>query len=35
MTGYPTHQDLGRKLRFMQGPETDAGTIDAVRRAVR
>ena len=35
MTGYSAAEVLGRNCRFMQGPETDARSIGAIRRAIR
>jgi len=34
MAGYRAEEVLGRNCRFMQGPETDAGSIRDLRRAV-
>ncbi|GJD47404.1 Blue-light-activated protein [Methylobacterium crusticola] len=34
MTGYEPHELIGRNCRFLQGPETDPGTVDEIRRAV-
>ena len=35
LTGYPQDFVVGRNCRFLQGPETDQDTVDAIRRAVR
>lgn len=35
MTGYSAEEVLGRNCRFVQGPETDAAAIQALRRAIR
>ncbi len=34
-TGYALDEVLGRNCRFVQGPETDPGAVDAIRRALR
>jgi len=34
MTGYSAAEVLGRNCRFMQGPDTDARAIGALRRAI-
>ncbi len=34
MTGYAREEILGRNCRFLQGPETDAATVDRLREAV-
>ena len=34
MTGYSQDELIGRNCRFLQGPETDPGTVADVRRAV-
>lgn len=33
-TGYPAEEVIGRNCRFLQGPGTDQGTVDAMRRAI-
>ena len=35
ITGYPRDEVLGRNLRFLQGPETRAADVDAIRSALR
>jgi PAS domain S-box-containing protein len=35
LTGYPREEILGRNCRFLQGPETDAGTVAAIHAAVK
>ena len=30
MTGYAREEALGRNCRFLQGPDTDSGTVDAI-----
>ena len=35
MTGYRPEELLGRNCRFLQGPETDPGTVDELRAAIR
>ena len=35
ITGYPIEDILGRNCRFMQGPETDRGTLEEVRQAIK
>ncbi|MCJ2079720.1 HWE histidine kinase domain-containing protein [Methylobacterium sp. J-090] len=35
MTGYATHEVLGRSPRFLQGPLTDRRALDAMRTALR
>jgi PAS domain S-box-containing protein len=35
LTGYRQKDILGRNCRLLQGPDTDRGTIDEVRRAIR
>ncbi len=35
MTGYERSEIVGRNCRFLQGPETDADTVERVRHAVR
>ncbi len=35
LTGYARHEILGRNCRFLQGPETDIGSVAQVRAAVR
>jgi PAS domain S-box-containing protein len=34
LTGYETAEILGRNCRFLQGPDTDPQTIEAIRTAV-
>ncbi|WP_336490089.1 hybrid sensor histidine kinase/response regulator [Methylobacterium nigriterrae] len=34
MTGYSADEILGRNCRFLQGPETDRGTVTELRRAI-
>lgn len=34
MTGYSEGEIVGRNCRFLQGPETDAATVDQVRTAI-
>ncbi|MET0259362.1 MAG: histidine kinase famiy protein, partial [Methylobacterium sp.] len=34
MTGYANEEVIGRNCRFLQGPETDGGAIDELRRAI-
>ncbi len=34
LTGYTLEEIVGRNCRFLQGPETDRGTIDQVRNAI-
>ena len=34
LTGFPLQRVLGRSCRFMQGPETDPGTVQKIRRAI-
>ncbi|KQP58501.1 histidine kinase [Methylobacterium sp. Leaf399] len=34
MTGYTPEELVGRNCRFLQGPETDAGTVAEIRRAI-
>ncbi len=34
-TGYPPSEVLGRNCRFLQGPDTDPNTIEAIRQAIR
>lgn len=34
LTGYQPDDVLGRNCRFLQGPDTDKGTVDEVRRAL-
>lgn len=34
LTGYASHEVLGRNCRFLQGPETDAAAVAEIRRAV-
>ena len=33
-TGYPPKEVLGRNCRFLQGPETDAAAVEAIRAAL-
>jgi len=33
-TGYPPEEVLGRNCRFLQGPDTDATAVKAIREAV-
>ena len=35
LTGYEREEIIGRNCRFLQGPDTDAGTIAEVRAAIR
>uniref|UniRef100_A0A0D9W3C5 non-specific serine/threonine protein kinase n=1 Tax=Leersia perrieri TaxID=77586 RepID=A0A0D9W3C5_9ORYZ len=35
LTEYTREEILGRNCRFLQGPETDQGTVDKVREAIR
>nr|AML78692.1 putative LOV domain-containing protein [Calliergon cordifolium] len=35
MTGYERHQVIGRNCRFLQGPDTDRGTVAEIRDAIR
>lgn len=35
LTGYATEEVLGRNMRFLQGMRTDAGTVDAIKEAIR
>ncbi|UAJ09933.1 PAS domain-containing protein [Polymorphobacter megasporae] len=35
LTGYPRDEIIGRNCRFLQGPETDPATTQAIRDAVR
>lgn len=35
LTGYSVAEVLGRNCRFLQGPETDASTVEVLRRAIR
>jgi PAS domain S-box-containing protein len=35
MTGYAREEVVGRNCRFLQGPETDAAAVQAIRDAVR
>jgi PAS domain S-box-containing protein len=35
LTGYPREEILGRNCRFLQGPETDPGTVAAIHAAVK
>ncbi|AQS87801.1 multi-sensor hybrid histidine kinase [Neoasaia chiangmaiensis NBRC 101099] len=34
MTGYDAHEIIGQNCRFLQGPDTDPGTIQAIREAI-
>ncbi len=34
LTGYTAEEVLGRNCRFLQGPDTDPGAVDEVRRAI-
>jgi PAS domain S-box-containing protein len=34
LTGYKMDQILGRNCRFLQGPDTDPGAVDKIRRAI-
>ena len=34
MVGYPATEVLGRNCRFLQGPETDSGSVDEIRWAL-
>jgi PAS domain S-box-containing protein len=34
-TGYPAEEALGRNCRFLQGPETDSASVEAIREALR
>ncbi len=35
LSGYTRQEILGRNCRFLQGPETDPGTVERIREAVR
>uniref|UniRef100_A0A0D9ZIP1 non-specific serine/threonine protein kinase n=1 Tax=Oryza glumipatula TaxID=40148 RepID=A0A0D9ZIP1_9ORYZ len=35
LTEYTREEILGRNCRFLQGPETDQGTVDKIREAIR
>jgi len=35
LTGYPCDEILGRSCRFLQGPDTDQGTVAAIEAALR
>ena len=35
LTGYDREEVIGRNCRFLQGPGTDAGAVEKVRRAIR
>lgn len=35
LTGYEREEIIGRNCRFLQGPDTDASTIDEVRTAIK
>nr|AML78741.1 putative LOV domain-containing protein [Neckera douglasii] len=35
MSGYERHQVIGRNCRFLQGPDTDRGTVAEIRDAIR
>lgn len=35
LTGYTRDQVLGRNCRFLQGPETDKGKVDQIRKALQ
>ncbi len=35
LTGYTTAESVGRNCRFLQGPETNPATIEAIRAALR
>lgn len=35
MTGYTSAEVLGKNCRFLQGPQTDKGAADEIRRAIR
>ncbi len=34
-TGYASNEALGRNCRFLQGPETDPASVEAIREALR
>ena len=34
MTGYPVSEVMGRNCRFLQGPDTDPGAVQEIRRAI-
>jgi len=34
LTLYPEHEVVGRNCRFLQGPQTDPATVDAIRKAI-
>lgn len=34
-TGYPAEEVLGRNCRFLQGPETEADAVEAIREALK
>ena len=34
-TGYSAEESLGKNCRFLQGPETDPATVQAIRAALR
>ncbi|MDX1552182.1 MAG: chemotaxis protein CheB [Marinobacter sp.] len=35
MTGYAREEALGRNCRFLQGPDTDPGTVDSIRSSIK
>nr|AML76779.1 putative LOV domain-containing protein [Fontinalis antipyretica] len=35
MSGYERHQVMGQNCRFLQGPDTDRGTVAEIRDAIR
>jgi PAS domain S-box-containing protein len=35
LTGYTNEETVGRNCRFLQGPQTDRGTVEEVRNALR
>lgn len=35
LTGYSVDEVIGRNCRFLQGPDTDPGTVDVIREALR
>lgn len=35
LTGYKEHEVIGKNCRFLQGPDTDPKTVDAIRQAIR
>jgi len=34
LTGYDDHEIVGRNCRFLQGPRSDRGTLDRIRKAI-